>query len=425
MMDLIAWRGHASIPQIECYCEQLGNSPLRLVVMPNGKLGLYVAPRAEERNDAAEKHKWAIRVVLSLTRTGVKEVSRSWALVNELSVSECTLKEWPLVDEWKGLKSVFESYDRKLKALADTELGRETLKRLNPSNQEGLSELAELWINAFEEMNFYRPTGGIVQKPVMMIPIGLIVDREEWSYLYLGTRGSAVEYIYQNLNDKALKARVAHRLISNYEVKEGKLDNLANKKTSLGLFCTKQRPDMAPFSADRNIETYGPDFGVNHAVLTHMVSFKSQIALIQQEADRGLHRRFTIASNLVSSAGELLIDQLLGDAARDADEPVDILEVVINPAPTGEPGAKLKKNGETFWHKHWCDLCKPGTEESLALSHIHAPDHVITRTSFSSKEDAILFVLKTMPQARKYEKDFFRDNDFDVPDGIIERWIDR
>lgn len=168
-----------------------------------------------------------------------------------------------------------------------------------------------------------------------------------------------------------------------------------------------------------------PDFGVNHAVLTHMVSFKSQIALIQQEADRGLHRRFTIASNLVSSAGELLIDQLLGDAARDADEPVDILEVVINPAPTGEPGAKLKKNGETFWHKHWCDLCKPGTEESLALSHIHAPDHVITRTSFSSKEDAILFVLKTMPQARKYEKDFFRDNDFDVPDGIIERWIDR
>ena len=61
----------------------------------------------------------------------------------------------------------------------------------------------------------------------------------------------------------------------------------------------------------------------------------------------------------------------------------------------------------------------------LALSHIHAPDHVITRTSFSSKEDAILFVLKTMPQARKYEKDFFRDNDFDVPDGIIERWIDR
>ena len=345
--------------------------------------------------------------------------------VNELSVSECTLKEWPLVDEWKGLKSVFESYDRKLKALADIELGRETLKRLNPSNQEGLSELAELWINAFEEMNFYRPTGGIVQKPVMMIPIGLIVDREEWSYLYLGTRGSAVEYIYQNLNDKALKARVAHRLISNYEVKEGKLDNLANKKTSLGLFCTKQRPDMAPFSADRNIETYGPDFGVNHAVLTHMVSFKSQIALIQQEADRGLHRRFTIASNLVSSAGELLIDQLLGDAARDADEPVDILEVVINPAPTGEPGAKLKKNGETFWHKHWCDLCKPGTEESLALSHIHAPDHVITRTSFSSKEDAILFVLKTMPQARKYEKDFFRDNDFDVPDGIIERWIDR
>ncbi|HFV9306972.1 hypothetical protein [Citrobacter freundii] len=121
----------------------------------------------------------------------------------------------------------------------------------------------------------------------------------------------------------------------------------------------------------------------------------------------------------------MLIDQLLGDAARDADEPVDILEVVINPAPTGEPGAKLKKNGETFWHKHWCDLCKPGTEESLALSHIHAPDHVITRTSFSSKEDAILFVLKTMPQARKYEKDFFRDNDFDVPDGIIERWIDR
>ncbi|MGE9527346.1 hypothetical protein, partial [Escherichia coli] len=89
-------------------------------------------------------HKWAIRVVLSLTRTGVKEVSRSWALVNELSVSECTLKEWPLVDEWKGLKSVFESYDRKLKALADIELGRETLKRLNPSNQEGLSELAEL-----------------------------------------------------------------------------------------------------------------------------------------------------------------------------------------------------------------------------------------------------------------------------------------
>ncbi len=99
---------------------------------------------------------------MNLTRSGVKEVSRSWALVNELSVSECTLKEWPLVDEWKGLTSVFESYNQKLNALAEIEQGRETLKRLNPLNQEGLSELAKLWINAFEEMNFYRPTGGVV-----------------------------------------------------------------------------------------------------------------------------------------------------------------------------------------------------------------------------------------------------------------------
>lgn len=423
MMDLIAWRGLANIQHIEGFCQQLGNQPLRLVVTPNGKLGLYLAPRAEERNDVVEKHKWAIRVVLNLTRSGVKEVSRSWTLVNELSTSECTLKEWPLVDEWKGLKSVFESYNQKLKALADIEQGRETLNRLNPRNQEGLAELAELWINAFEEMNIYRPTGGIVQKPIMMIPVGIFIDRDEWVYLYLGSRGSAIEYLYQNLTDEKLKARVAHRLISRYEVKEDKLEKLSTKKTSLGLFCTKQQPEMAPFSVDRNIDTFGPSYGVNHAVLAHMTSFKSQIALIQQEADRGLHRRFSIASNLIGTAGELLIDELVGDTTRH--EPVDILEVVIYPASTGEPGAKLKKNGAKYWHKHWCDLCKPGTEESIALSHIIAPDTVITRTSFASKEEAILFVIEKMPQARKYAKDFFRDDDFDMPDGIIERWIDR
>ena len=91
-------------------------------------------------------------------------------------------------------------------------------------------------------MNFYRPTGGIVQKPVMMILIGLIVDREEWSYLYLGTRGSTGRvYLSESEMIRALKARVAHRLDFKLRPKRVSFDNLANKKTSLGLFCTKQR----------------------------------------------------------------------------------------------------------------------------------------------------------------------------------------
>lgn len=69
-------------------------------------------------------------------------------------------------------------------------------------------------------------------------------------------------------------------------------------------------------------------------------------------------------------------------------------------------------------------ICKPEPKKARTLPHSRAGSrHYADFVQF--KEDAILFVLKTMPQARKYEKDFFRDNDFDVPDGIIERWIDR
>ncbi|WP_082981286.1 hypothetical protein [Morganella psychrotolerans] len=101
MMDMIACRGMNMLPQIEDFACENKTAPLRLIVNTNGKLSLYVAPRDDERDDRLEPHIWVQRINFNLTKTGIKEASRSWVTLIASNVAETTIYEWPEADAWK------------------------------------------------------------------------------------------------------------------------------------------------------------------------------------------------------------------------------------------------------------------------------------------------------------------------------------
>ncbi len=47
-----------------------GSKPLRLIVMTNARLALYVTPTDEERDDRVEKHKWAMLLTFKMSAKG-------------------------------------------------------------------------------------------------------------------------------------------------------------------------------------------------------------------------------------------------------------------------------------------------------------------------------------------------------------------
>lgn len=91
MMDMIACRGMNMLPQIEDFACENKTAPLRLIVNTNGKLSLYVAPRDDERDDRLEPHIWVQRINFNLTKTGIKEASRSWVTLIASNVAETTI----------------------------------------------------------------------------------------------------------------------------------------------------------------------------------------------------------------------------------------------------------------------------------------------------------------------------------------------
>ncbi|WP_272691448.1 hypothetical protein [Providencia sp. PROV132] len=260
VMDMIACRGMNMLPQIVDFARIIKAAPLRLIVNTNGKLSLYVAPTDGERDDRIEPHIWVQRINFNLTKTGIKEGSRSWVKLNASNVAETTIFEWPEAEAWKNLNAAFGSYEEKQEAFSFVESRAGDLHRLNPANQRRLAEMSHLWKEAYYEMNYVHETGGQVQVPALMIPIGIRIEGSEWNFVYVGSISRSVHCIYQLLESESAKSGLAEMYASFYKHPEGRIKELSTKAADMWMFSSKEMPDVNMFSTNKDLEYSGLDY---------------------------------------------------------------------------------------------------------------------------------------------------------------------
>lgn len=418
MMDLIAWRGLSHKEAAVEMAISRGSKPLRLIVTTNARLALYITPTAEERDDRVEKHKWAMLLTFKMSAKGLNLDSIKPVLLSKNSVCETTLYEWPEANEWKGLKSVFASFHEKQRAFEYIATGKEDLRKLSPANPADFEAGAREWMTAYCEMNDYRKTGGQVQQPTLLIPVGIHIDRGVWQYIYVTTGNEAVGYFYHNSSD-SLKKELFQEYVSRFAHPEGKLERLESRGNRLTLGLSQKTPDIGMFSADRNLDLDRVSYGsVSLSACSELRMFANRLFFVIAEAERGLHRRVHIADNLKGGNGEILIDRLLGSAHLEEQDAVEVFEVKLPKYLNEGPLPVRKSDGEIFRLHHWYDICPAGASESIPLSNVEAPVHTVTRHSFENKEQALMFILSRDESVRLS----YSGDSHELPAGVTERW---
>lgn len=418
MMDLIAWRGLSHKEAAVEMAISRGSKPLRLIVTTNARLALYITPTAEERDDRVEKHKWAMLLTFKMSAKGLNLDSSKPVLLSKNSVCETTLYEWPEANEWKGLKSVFSSFNEKQRAFEYIATGKEDLRKLSPANPAEFEAGVREWMTAYCEINDYRKTGGQVQQPRLMIPVGIYIDRGYWQYIYVTTESEAVGYFYHNASE-SLKKELFQEYVSRFAHPEGKLERLETRGNRLALGMTNRTPEIGMFCADRNVEMDSVKYGsLSYSAYSQLQLIENRLFFVIEEAERGVHRRIYIADNLKDDNGEFIIDELLGSSHLQEQEAVDVFEVKLPKSLSEGPLPVLKCDGEIYRIHHWFDICPQGSDGTISLSNIEAPVHTVTRHSFDNKELAMMFILKEDSSVRKHTS----GDKFKPPAGINERW---
>lgn len=418
MMDLIAWRGLSHKEAAVEMAITRGSKPLRLIVTTNARLALYITPTAEERDDRVEKHKWAMLLTFKMSAKGLNLDSSKPVLLSKNSVCETTLYEWPEANEWKGLKSVFSSFNEKQRAFEYIATGKEDLRKLSPANPAEFEVGVREWMTAYCEINDYRKTGGQVQQPRLMIPVGIYIDRGYWQFIYVTTESEAVGYFYHNASE-SLKKELFQEYVSRFAHPEGKLERLETRGNRLALGMTNRTPEIGMFCADRNVEMDSVKYGsLSYSAYSQLQLIENRLFFVIEEAERGVHRRIYIADNLKDDNGAFIIDELLGSSHLQEQEAVDVFEVKLPKSLSEGPLPVLKCDGDIYRIHHWFDICPQGSDGTISLSNIEAPVHTVTRHSFENKESAMMFILKEDSSVRKHTS----GDKFKPPAGINERW---
>lgn len=426
VMDMIACRGMNMLPQIVDFARIIKAAPLRLIVNTNGKLSLYVAPTDGERDDRIEPHIWVQRINFNLTKTGIKEGSRSWVKLNASNVAETTIFEWPEAEAWKNLNAAFGSYEEKQEAFSFVESRAGDLHRLNPANQRRLAEMSHLWKEAYYEMNYVHETGGQVQVPALMIPIGIRIEGSEWNFVYVGSISRSVHCIYQLLESESAKSGLAEMYASFYKHPEGRIKELSTKAADMWMFSSKEMPDVNMFSTNKDLEYSGLDYSLNSNSVSEIHSFDVRWRYAQEYVSHPHRSKSTLwlAESLRDESGRPMIDTLLGSPHLHQDAPVDVIEVTL-PQRYDDPNkAKIAKTKAPFNHAHWFDICPVGYNENQCLEGIIAPVKTFTRMTFANKELALHYIFSRNSEARKYQTGYFSEVEVPLPEGVT-RWTTR
>ena len=187
-MYMLAGNGEKQISDVEQFIKDMGYEPLRLVLSGKAKLVIYAAPKQEECDDRIAPHCWTHKITLEIGKTGIREKSRSWAVLPKTTASETTIHEWPAADAWRDVSnSIFPSFEQKQRVF-DAVMGfSETIAPfIKPMDPDTCSAAITHWTevqNKLLEHNKY------VNHPALAVPFAVVYypRAKELRYLCVGS----------------------------------------------------------------------------------------------------------------------------------------------------------------------------------------------------------------------------------------------
>lgn len=214
-----------------------GEAPLRFVVTGANKLALYVAPKAEERDNRYTPHVWVHKFFLDYRKNGDLKVTRKqWTVLPAAAASETTLFQWDEdAAKWAGLKTPFKSFEAKQEFLAAVldpkHLDSPWLKE--SVTPEEWDEMLTDWTVAERMVNAKARR---VRRPRLQIPIGLTHNRDKNYVSILALRSDApAGRLWALAPTEEHRQRLIEAYIKRYMYKESARERLEGEVADRGL----------------------------------------------------------------------------------------------------------------------------------------------------------------------------------------------
>lgn len=425
-MYLITGYAAAQIPALEQYYKLTGYAPLRLIVTSSGKLGIYLAPLDDERDDRAEPHKWVHLAIVEHSKRGVKETSRSWSLLDKHNLGETTIHEWPESDEWAGLQSVFGTFNEKQRVLSHID---ENLAKISIFSDElSLIKLIESWEKAYMEINLKQSSN--VQHPSLLIPIGICIQSNSYQYINLVSH-LPHRLIHDNISNEEAKKYIIEKFKSFYMHKESAKDFFFRNKNqqNLSIMLSSSKPDLDVFSTNTKIAFDGLGSLNSYKVLDKITSldtlWKAYVS-VAENASRSIYndkKTLWLHGDLRTElTNEPCLDKAL-TVFNLRSEPVDLLHISLAKGNAEDEYSIHIESGEAMGVRQWYDIVPVGFDENKSLTGINSKGHIITRSTYCSESEALLGIMKSGKNVTSEEDYSYHLQIKAGPD--IKRWIVR
>lgn len=375
----------ARYPDVKYFLEQQGFRLIRLSVNATGKLLAYATPAAYECDNRLEAHAWVHKLQLaSNTKGSIRQVSKDWVKMNNITPSENTLYEEPqLVAEWAGKKTAFASYQEKQSWFDLCSAGPEALQRfVGISDPDIFTEVMRQWFEAFEEINEETTAA---EFPNLMIPVGVERVRGKAHLLYIGTK-SPQDWLLHYAPNEELRKLFLEEYLSNFkyadEVEKKMLAKLeAGVPPVLGIY-TKSEGEVqsALFDSNRKASYSLWSAGGAHEMPTMLNDQWSWL-----EANFSKNGQLYLTPAFIDDDGAIIIDEVIQNPRPQGLSPVTVWEFErdhFNKQP-------VDRDGKSVLLTHWFDISQEELTIQEVLGSICPTDFAVRTYRMDSEEQAL------------------------------------
>lgn len=346
-MHMLAGEGERRVTEIGEFVQQMGLTPLRLVLSGGAKLVVYAAPRPDECDNRLETHAWVHRITVERGKTKYSEKHRRWTLLPLQSASETTLHQWEGATDWAGRVSIFSSYDRKIEIMGRANSFAAALEPFSKALSEAEFEFQfSMWE---QKRNRLLKNSKYVLNPAFAVPFGLIYYKhtKELQFLCVGSENAHGILAALAPNEEA-RNRLRNAFVDPYK-KRGNAHRSFEDAAAV-----QYRWSALAISVDL-VENSDGHF-LDGAIGVDNVRGKSTSPLLADwfekwKPEHKDYARVWIADSALDVNGRLTIDTLLGITLPEGYEPVRVREIRL----------EVAGKAATPFH-HWLDIC-PGAEE--------------------------------------------------------------
>lgn len=384
-MYMLVRTNQSQVDNAEQLVKAMGYEPLRLVLSGNAKLVIYAAPKAEEMDNRLEPHCWMHKIILENGKNGVREKSRTWAILPKSAASETTIHEWP--NEVLN-SSIFTSFEQKQRLFAATDAFQESLNVFlkTPDTEDELddySDTLDAWIDNQKDI---LPKNKYVKHPTLTVPFGLVYYRNT-SELKFICIGSSVPHVllYRRAPDEASREIIRKTFVNCYYDKEKALTRF-NRDIEISesfVLMETSRPEKNVFEGInpiRHNKTFLQD--LNPSMDSWYSNWKAEVSRYSKSWD-------------IWTDKETKFDSLLGIVSPEY--PVYIFEF---------------ENRGALKYKKWVDICPKDVIPELTTGSRMGP-------AFSPSKEAALNTVRVKHGNLVLSTEL---SDADQPQEGVERW---